>query len=167
MTYEQFLTSKRHADDQYGFAPLWLPDFLFDFQKALVEWSIRKGRAAMFEDCGLGKSIQELVWAENVVRKTNKSVLILTPLAVGPQMVKEGEKFGIECKQTRDGKVCKGINVTNYEQLHKLDPSKFAGVVGDESGAIKHADSKTRHQVTTFLQKIKYRLLATATPSRS
>lgn len=107
----------------------------------------------------------ELVWAENIVRKFNKPVLLLTPLAVGPQMVKEGEKFGIECRQSRSGKVYKGITVTNYQKLHRFDPKGFAGVVADESGCIKSEDSTTRREVTDFLAKVNYRLLATATPA--
>ncbi len=107
----------------------------------------------------------ELVWAENIVRKFNKPVLLLTPLAVGPQMVKEGEKFGIECKQSRNGKVHKGITVTNYQQLPKFDPKDFAGVVADESSAIKHQDSATRRHVTDFMRTVPHRLLATATPA--
>lgn len=163
--YQTFLKSKVHPDDQFGFTPIILPDFLFGFQRFLVDWAIRKGRAALLEDCGVGKSCQELVVAENVLRKTNKPVLILTPLAVGPQMVKEGEKFGIECKQTRNGKVHKGINVTNYEKLHLYDPSQFSLIVCDESGILKSYEGKLRRRITDALHKVKYRLLATATPS--
>ncbi len=107
----------------------------------------------------------QLVWAENVVRKTNKPVLILTPLAVSPQTVREGEKFGIPCKQTRDGKVHKGINVTNYQRLHYFRPEDFVGVVADESGVIKNYLGETRQAVIDFMRKMKYRLLCSATPS--
>ena len=96
MKYADFIERKSQLGSMSGFEPLWMPTFLFDFQKALVDWSLRKGRAAIFADCGLGKTIQQLVWAENVVRKTNRPVLILTPLAVSHQTVKEDEKFGIE-----------------------------------------------------------------------
>ena len=110
-------------------------------------------------------TVMELAWGENVLRKTNKPVLLLTPLAVGPQMVKEGEKFGIACRQTRDGSFKKLINVTNYEQIGKFSPKDFSGVICDESSILKGVDSQTRRKVTDFLHHVNYRLLATATPS--
>lgn len=163
--YAEFLSRKLQFGADRGFDPLWVPDFLFDYQRALVEWAVRKGRAALFEDCGLGKSVQELVWAENVCRHTNGRVLILTPLAVGPQMVAEAERFGMEAVRTRDGTYPAGarVVVANYQILHKLDPAHFAGVVCDESGVLKNADGKTRKAVTEFLRTVPYRLLATAT----
>lgn len=161
--YEKFIESKRSVASDSGFKPVWMPDFLFPFQRHLTEWAIRKGRAALFEDCGLGKTPQQLVWAENVVRKTNGNVLVLTPLAVSAQTVREGNKFKIECKQSRDGKVHRGITVTNYERLHYFDPKDFAGVVCDESGVLKHFTSKRQKGVTEFMRTIKYRLLCTAT----
>ena len=96
VSYADFLERKSQAGEQCGFEPLWMPEFLFDFQRALVEWAIRKGRAAIFADCGLGKTPMQLVWAENVVRKTNRPVLILTPLAVASQTIGEAHKFEIE-----------------------------------------------------------------------
>lgn len=164
-TYARFLDRKRHANEDAGFDPLWMPDFLFDFQSALVDWSIRKGRAAIFADCGLGKTPMQLVWAENVVRKTNGNVLILTPLAVANQTEEEGRKFGIEVYHCRDGKPRKGINVTNYERLHLFNPDDFGGIVCDESSMIKAMIGKRRRQVTAFVRKLPYRLLTTATPS--
>jgi len=162
--YEQFLDRKSQLGAACGFAPIWMPDFLFDFQRALVEWAIRKGRAAIFADCGLGKTIQQLVWAENVVRHTNGRVLILTPLAVGPQTVLEGEKFGIECRRSRDGSIpARGIIVSNYEKLHLFDANNFAGVVCDESSILKHFSGVTQMAVTRFMLKVPYRLLCTAT----
>src|SRR5262245_53673432 len=104
MNYDKFLEKKSQICHMDGFKPVWMPDFLFDFQSALVEWCTRKGRAAIFADCGLGKTPMQLVWAENVVRKTNRPVLILTPLAVGHQTVREAEKFGIEAHHCKDGK---------------------------------------------------------------
>lgn len=160
-SYESFVEAKTHARDDGGFAPVWMSDQLFDFQAALVDWSLRKGRAALFEDCGLGKTIQELVWAENVVRRTNRSVLILTPLAVAPQFVREGEKFGIEARRVTEGHA--GIIVANYERLHHFDPAHFSGVVCDESSILKNASGETRKDVTRFVLKVPYRLLATAT----
>ena len=163
MNYKTFLERKRQFGSESGFSPLWLPDWLFDFQRHLVEWSVRKGRAAIFADCGLGKTPMQLAWAENVVRKTNRPVLILTPLAVSAQTVREAEKFGIEAKQSRDGKHAGGIVVTNYERLHYFSPTDFAGVVCDESSAIKNFAGARRELVTEFLRTIPYRLLCTAT----
>lgn len=161
--YQQFLENKAQRGADAGFDPLWIPDFLFDFQKSLVEWAVRKGRGAIFADCGLGKTPMQLVWAENVVRKTGGNVLILTPLAVSDQTVAEAEKFGIEAKRSKDGAIHSGITVTNYERLHHFDPDRFSGVVCDESSAIKHFDGKRRKEVTWFMRKTPYRLLATAT----
>jgi hypothetical protein len=164
-SYASFLERKSQAALFYGFDPVFMPDFLFDFQKYLLEWSILKGRSAIFADCGLGKTPMQLAWADNIVRKTNKPVLILTPLGVSQQTIREGEKFGIELKRSREGKIESKIVVTNYERLHYFNNDDFAGVVCDESSAIKAFDGKRRKEVTRFLSKIKYRLLCTATPS--
>lgn len=163
--YQTFLATKTQLGEACGFEPLWLPDFLFDFQRSLVEWALRKGRAAVFADCGLGKTPIQLAWAENVVRKTGGKVLILAPLAVSMQTQREGEKFGIEVFVSRDGSSPKGITVTNYERLHYFNPEYFVGAVADESSAIKAFDGKRRKQVTRFFSKLPYRLLCTATPS--
>lgn len=165
--YATFLDRKGQLPDGGGFDPTFLPDALFGFQRHLVEWSVRRGRAAVFADCGLGKSVIELVWAENVVRQTNRPVLLLTPLAVGPQMVREAGKFGVEAVQVRDGRVPAGarVVVANYERLHHFDPAVFAGVVCDESSILKSFSGATRKAVTRFMSKLGYRLLATATPS--
>ncbi len=164
-TYQEFIREKSQIRNENGFEPMWMPDFLFDFQKHLVEWSIRKGRAVIFADCGLGKTPMQLVWAENVVRKTNKPVLIVTPIAVGAQTIREAEKFGIVAKRTRDGRMTdeKCIWVTNYEQLHKYDESKFSAVICDESSAIKDFKSERKAVVVDFMRSIPYRLLCTAT----
>lgn len=130
--YEKFIEGKSQGGINSGFDPVYLPDFLFDFQKSLVEWSIRKGRSAIFADCGLGKTPMQLVWAENIVRKTNKPTLIITPLAVAAQHIREGEKFGIECHRSSDGSPKPNITITNYEQLHKFNPDDFGGAVCDE-----------------------------------
>ncbi len=161
--YEKFLNQKTQLGTRDGFSPVWMPDFLFPFQAALVDWAIRKGRAALFEDCGLGKTPQQLVWAENVVRHTNKPVLILTPLAVSHQTIAEAEKFGIEAHRSHEGEVHPGINVTNYERMHYFNPSDFAGVVADESSILKSFDGVRRSEVTEFMRKLRYRLLCTAT----
>ena len=161
--YEKFIEGKSQGGTNDGFDPIWMPDFLFDFQKSLLEWSVRKGRAAIFADCGLGKTPIQLVWAENVVRKTNKPVLILTPLAVSAQHMREGEKFNIECHRSNDGKSKPNITLTNYEQLHKFNPEDYGGVVCDESSILKSFKGVYKQEITVFMRKIKYRLLATAT----
>lgn len=166
MTYAEFLESKHQRGAECGFNPLWMPDSLFDFQRALVEWAIRKGRAAIFADCGLGKTAMQLTWAENVVRHTAGRVLVLTPIAVGIQTVAEGMKFGVECGRSRDGRLPEAkIVVANYEILHKFNPSDFAGIVCDESSVLKHFSGITQKEVTRFACKIPYRLLCTATPA--
>lgn len=161
-TYHNFLDLKTQAGANSGFQDPSLPEFLFDFQRHLVDWAVRKGRAAIFADCGMGKTPMELSWAENVYRKTNRPVLILTPLAVAHQTIQEGEKFGIEVRRT-SGQAYAGINVTNYERLHHLDPADYAGVVADESSILKSFDGAIRGRVTEFMRKTPYRLLATAT----
>src|ERR1700726_58976 len=163
--YQTFLAKKSQLKAGGGFEPLFIPDKLFDFQKHLTEWSIRIGRGLLAEDCGLGKTPQLLTWAENVVRKTNRPVLILTPLAVSHQTVKEGEKFGIEVHRSTDGKPTPNITVTNYERLDKFDENDYAGVVCDEASIIKHWTGATQRAVTRFLSKLQYRLLCTATPA--
>jgi len=164
VSYAAFLEGKAQAGALHGFEPSWLPDFLFGFQRALVDWATRMGRSAMFADCGLGKTPMQLVWAENVVRETNRSVLILTPLAVAQQTVREGAKFGIECRRSA-GLLQPGAHVvvTNYEKLQHFRPEDFAGVVCDESSILKHFNGATQKAVTRFMLKVPYRLLCTAT----
>lgn len=163
MDYPEFLQSKAQFGCNSGFRPLWIPDFLFDFQKYSDEYSIQGGRTALFQDCGLGKSIEELVWAENVVRYTNGNVLIVTPLAVSYQFLKEAEKFGIDCKRSSDGRIESKITVTNIERLHYFDWKNFQGVVLDESSILKSYSGTRRKEITEFMRRIPYRLLATAT----
>lgn len=163
MSYAEFLARKAQLADGGGFEPTVMPDHLFDFQRPLVEWAVRKGRAAIFADCGMGKSPMALAWAENVHRHTGKPVLFLTPLAVGFQIVAEAEKFGHDAAQSRDGSTPAPIVVTNYEQLSKFDHCQFGGVVCDESSAIKSFDGTRRAEVTEFMRLVPYRLLATAT----
>ena len=163
-SYDEFLNRKSQEGTMEGFDPLFMPSFLFDFQKFLVDWAVRKGKAAIFADCGLGKTPMQLVWAQNVVEKTNKPVLILTPLAVGQQTLKEAEKFNIQAERSRDGLYFqRGIVITNYEKLHLFDSSDFGGVVCDESSILKHFSGATQKAVTRFMLKIPYRLLCTAT----
>lgn len=164
--YAEFLERRAQAGADHGFDPLWVPDFLKPFQVSLVEWATRKGRGAIFADCGLGKTPMQLVWAENVIRKTNRPMLVLTPLAVAQQTLREAAKFGIEA--ARISRECPTpsramVYVTNYERLHHFNPDDFAGVVCDESSAIKAFDGKRRAEVTEFLRTIPYRSLWTAT----
>jgi hypothetical protein len=161
--YQKFLDEKAQSDVYGGFQPLWMPEFLYDFQSSLVDWSLRKGKSAIFADCGLGKTPMQLVWAENVVRKTNGRVLILTPLAVSHQTVQEAHKFDIECHRSHAGELFPGIIVTNYERLNHFNPSDFAGCVCDESSILKSFDGATRNAVTEFMRLLPYRLLTTAT----
>jgi hypothetical protein len=162
--YSAFLSGKAQAGADSGFDPSALPAFLFPFQAALVEWITRKGRGAVFADCGLGKTPMQLVWADNVVRHTSRPVLGLTPLAVAQQTVGEAAKFGIECERTAgDLRPGARVYVTNLEKLHRFNPADFAGVFVDESSAIKAYDGETRAAVTEFLRTVPYRSLWTAT----
>ena len=165
-SYQEFLESKKHSTIDYGIEPLWLPDKMFDFQKYVTERMIKKGRYAGFLDTGTGKTIIELTVALNYVKSTNKPVLIITPLAVADQHLKEAEKFGIpDVEHTKDGKYTKKIILINYERLHYLNSSDFDCVILDESSILKNFEGKIKEQITSFLKKVKYRYLFTATPS--
>jgi hypothetical protein len=165
MNYEAFIADKTHEGADCGFEPSRLPAKMFPFQAHLATWALRKGRAAIFADCGLGKTLLQLAWADNVVRHTNAHVLVLTPLAVSHQTVAEASKFGIEAVRSSDGKVPSGASVvvTNYERLHHFDPAQFSGVVCDESSILKSFEGATRKAITDFMRKMPYRLLCTAT----
>lgn len=163
MNYDEFLQRKAQGGADAGFDPVWMPNFLFDFQSALVEWAVRKGRAAIFADCGLGKTPIELVWAENVTRKTKGRVLVLTALAVAAQMGREADKFGIKVTRSQDGQAHDQITIANYERLHLFNSADFAGVVCDESSILKSFNGARRQEITDFMRKVPYRLLATAT----
>lgn len=161
--YADFLGLKLHEGADHGFEPTFMPSQLFDFQQSMVDYAVRKGRAAIFEDCGLGKTVQFLAWAQNVVEHTNKPVLILTPLAVSGQTIREADKFGIEATRSSDGAINGKIVVTNYERMAHFNPADFAGVVCDESSILKSFDGSRRGEITDFMRKVPYRLLATAT----
>ncbi len=162
-SYAEFLAGRAQLADAGGFEPVDLPGHLFDFQRALVEWAVHQGRAALFADCGLGKTPMAFAWAEQVYRHTGKPVLLLTPLAVGQQINAEAIKFGHDAAQSRDGSIPAPITITNYEQLGKFDPAHFTGVVADESSILKSFDGATKSAVTEFMRRIPYRLLDTAT----
>jgi hypothetical protein len=163
--YHDFLTSKSQFTGSYGFEPVWMPDGLYDFQRSLVDWSVRRGKAAIFADCGLGKTFMQLAWAENVVRHMNKPVLILTPISVAKQTLSEAAKLGVEAVRSQDGRFPSGarIVVTNYERLHYFNPDLFGGVVCDESSILKNFEGETKAAVTEFLRTRPFRLLCTAT----
>ena len=165
MNYDAFIEQKTHVGTDDGFVPTWLPDVMFDFQRVLVDWAIRRGRSAIFADTGLGKTLMQLVVAENWVRCTNRHVLLLTPLAVSHQTVAEAAKFGVQAVRCSDGRPPAGakVVVANYQRLHQFDPADFAGVVCDESSILKSFDGATRGAITAFLRTIRYRLLCTAT----
>jgi len=163
MNYDEFIFKKSQSERNYGFDPIELPRNMFDFQSSLTAWAIKQGRSAIFADCGLGKSLMQLAWADNVVRHTNKPVLILTPLAVANQTINEAGKFGFDACYSRDGKHAGGIVVTNYERLHHFSSSEFIGVVCDESSILKNFAGQRRKLITRFMAKLPYRLLCTAT----
>ncbi len=163
-SYQEFVESKTQLGGRSGFVPTFLPSWLFDFQGDLTTWSVEKGRAAIFADCGMGKTPMQLVWGQNVVEHTNKPVLILTPLAVSGQTLREADKFSIHCDRSRDGSFAGNqIIVTNYEQLHRFNWQDFGGVVCDESSILKSFDGARRSEITEFMRKVPYRLLCTAT----
>jgi len=163
MNYSDFLQTKQDYGANSGFKPLYIPDAMFDFQALLTDWIIRKGRGAVFADCGMGKTFIQLVWADNVVRHTNKPVLILTPLSVGYQTQAEAEKFGIDARITTPGDTSKRIHIINYEQLHKYSATNYGGVACDESSILKNFNGIYKSQITEFMRIVPYRSLFTAT----
>lgn len=164
--YLEFLEKKRHTIGDFGFEPNFIPEMAFDFQKAIIERAVKKGRIAIFADTGLGKTLMQISIAKNIVNHTNKKVLILTPLAVAFQFIIEAEKLGIDdCEYSKDGKHTKKIVICNYERLHYFNENDFVGVILDESSILKNFDGKIKNQITSFIKKIPYRFLSTATPS--
>lgn len=167
MNYDNFVLTKTKRAQCIGFEPMPIRSPLFDWQAHIVKWAVRKGRAALFEDCGLGKTAQQLEWADQVARKTNGSVLILTPLAVAHQTAHEAEKFGISARVAESESDIKnsGIYITNYEKLEKFNAQNFSGVVLDESSILKNFTGKMRQMLTSAFSETPYRLCCTATPS--
>lgn len=168
MEYTEFLESKKLIIKPSGFTVPKdaINSKLFDFQRDIVIWALKKGRAAIFANCGLGKTTMQLEWGQHVHQYTRGDILILAPLAVSRQTIREGEKFGIEvhlCRSQDDVKP--GINITNYEMLHKFNPEYFAGVVLDESGILKSFDGKIRTQIIEAFRQTPYKLACTATPA--
>lgn len=166
MEYAEFLAAKKHSTGNYGFDPAWMPDTAFDFQQHIITKAVRKGRIGMFADTGLGKTLMQVAIAENVIRHTNKRVLILTPLAVAFQFIDEANRIGVDdIAHSKDGTLTKKITVCNYERLHLLNPDDFVCVMLDESSILKNFAGKTRDQIVAFIKRVPYRFLSTATPS--
>lgn len=166
MDYASFIAAKRHTSGEFGFDPVWMPDRAFDFQKHIITKAIKKGRVGMFADTGLGKTLLQIAIAENIIRKTNGRVLILTPLAVAFQFIDEAEKIGVsDIEHIKDGRMTKKIVVCNYERLHYLNPDDFVCVMLDESSILKNFAGKIRDQIVAFIKRVPYRFLSTATPS--
>lgn len=164
--YRAHIASRARKSMKKGFSASQMNDLLKVHQVNSVEFALGTARSAMFLDTGLGKSFCELEWARNVCEETRKPVLILTPLAVAGQMVREGEKFNIDARQIKDAsEVGSGIMVANYERLTKLDVSKFGGVVLDESSILKSFAGRTRNILIEAFKDAEYKLAATATPS--
>ena len=166
MNYMDFLKRKEITIENTGFDPDELNPNLFDFQRDIVSWALRKGKAALFEDTGLGKTIQQLAWADAVAKHENGKVLILAPLAVSRQTAKEAQKFGIQCKLCEsDEDVVDGVNITNYEKIHHFDTDQFCGIVLDESSILKSYSGKTTGEMINRFRFTPYKLACTATPS--
>lgn len=164
--YDQFVAGKMRRQLPHGFEPQPIRAPLFDWQKHIVEWAVRQGRAALFEDCGLGKTLQQLEWSRQVIAHTGKPVLILTPLAVAYQTQQEASRFGYDAEVSRSqDDATTPIVITNYEKLEHFDPQAFAGVVLDESSILKNFTGKTRRQLTDAFADTPFRLCCTATPS--
>lgn len=165
-SYQKFIESKRVSHIDAGFEPTDLNPQMMPFQKDVCAWACRRGRSAIFAATGLGKTLMQLSWADQVVQKTNKPVLVAAPLCVAQQTVREGAKFGIESKYMRQpGSSKESIHVTNYEMLKNFDPTDYSGIVLDESSILKGMDGRLRKQITEFASGIPYRLSCTATPS--
>ena len=168
MNYDEFLHSKQRIPPACGFdrQKEKMNPMMFEWQKDITRWALRKGRAALFEDCGNGKTIQQLEFCRAVSEHIGKPSLIVAPLTVGEQTKREADKFGYTatlCRTQKD--VQQGINITNYEMLEHFDPDSFGGVVLDESSILKNCMGKVRTQIIEMFQNVPYRLSCTATPS--
>ena len=165
-SYDEFLKQKETLVINSGFETDELNENLFDFQRDIVKWALRKGKAALFEDTGLGKTIQQLAWADAVAKHEDGNVLILAPLAVSKQTAREAERFGITCTLCeRQEDVKKGVNITNYEKIQHFDTDSFCGIVLDESSILKSYAGKTTKDMIERFRFTPYKLACTATPS--
>lgn len=164
--YHQFLRQKAIVDPPAGIDPPPVCAALFPFQKDIVTWALRRGRAAIFAGTGLGKSLMELAWADAVSRVTARNILHLAPLAVSSQMVREAAKFGISARLAQShADVGPGINITNYQKLDHFDVADFGAVILDESSILKSQTGHYRTELIRLCATIPYRLAATATPA--
>ena len=164
--YDEFLKQKERLVIDSGFDAQDLNEHLFDFQRDIVRWALRKGKAALFEDTGLGKTIQQLSWADAVAKHESGNVLILAPLAVSKQTAQEAARFGITCTLCESQQdVQPGVNITNYEKIHKFNTDSFVGVVLDESSILKSYSGKTTADMIKRFRHTPYKLACTATPS--
>ena len=168
MQYDDFINSKSKTFENMGIDvdKSTLNSNMFEFQKDIVRWALKKGRAAIFAECGLGKTLMQLEWANQIHKATGGKILILAPLAVAPQTKEEGEKFGIPvniCESQDD--VLDGINITNYEKIDKFTGNSFHAVVLDESSILKSFTSSTRNKLIDNFAKVPFRLACTATPA--
>lgn len=167
MDYQEFLERKRINDPDTGIPSLnALPDFLFPHQRDIVNWALRRGRAAVFAGTGLGKTAMELVWASHVAEYTGKPVLVFAPLAVSHQHIREAAKFGIEAEIAKSsGNLAAAVQVTNYQKIDHFDLSSYGGIVLDESSILKSTDGKYRTRLIEECAQLPFRLAATATPA--
>lgn len=167
MNYQDFISKKSFVAESAGFDPVDLNSNLKDHQKAIVTWACNRGKAAIFADTGLGKSLMQLEWASQVSQHTGKSVLLLAPLAVGKQTEQECNKFDVKsiAKYVRKPDNFHRIQITNYEMLDNFNPDDYAGIVLDESSILKGQTGAYRKKITEFAKNIPYRLSCTATPS--
>lgn len=168
LKYDDFINSKSKTFENMGIDidRNTLNPNMFEFQKDIVRWALKKGRAAIFAECGLGKTLMQLSWADEIHKHTGGKILILAPLAVAPQTKEEGEKFGIPvniCESQDD--VVDGINITNYEKIDKFTGNSFEAVVLDESSILKSFTSSTRNKLIDNFSKVPFRLACTATPA--
>lgn len=159
--YAEFIASKRKASTFEGIEPGQMHPDLFDWQRRVVQWALRKGRAAIFADCGMGKTFMQLEWASHIPG----DVVLLTPLAVGAQTEREAARFGFDARVSRDGERAAKITIINYEKLHKLDAGAYAGVVLDESSILKSMDGRTKNDLIAMFGATRFRLACTATPA--
>jgi len=167
MSYQNFVARKLAAVPAVGIVPpATLAGPMFPHQDALCRWAIKRGRAAVFADTGLGKTRIQLAWADAIRSGVGCNVLILAPLAVAEQTVEEGVAMGVPVSHCRDGsEFTGGIAITNYERLHRFDPAMFGAVVLDESSCIKHHDTRTLAMLLDAFRNTPYKLCATATPA--
>lgn len=166
-SYAEFLASKAISDPMTGLTEVpALPDALFPFQRDIVQWALRRGRAALFAGTGLGKSLMELSWGHAITEATGGMILLLTPLAVAAQMLREAAKFGIPARLvTCQAECAPGINITNYQKLAHFELPLFIGVILDESSILKSTTGHYRTALIAACQQIPFRLAATATPA--